>query len=70
MTEAGEYLGLSRVSVYKYLLKNIPYKKYTISANCPSLAEKEMTEVPSLSNATKISQQSVLLTNKETGDIR
>ncbi len=76
MTEAGEYLGLSRVSVNKYLLNNIPYKKYKISSlllseeNCPSLADKEITEVSSSSNATKISQQPVLLTNQETGDIK
>lgn len=70
MTDCGEYLGLSRVSVKKYLLNNIPYKKYTISADCSSLADKENAEESSPSSATKISQQSVLLTNKETGDIK
>lgn len=71
-TEAGKYLGLSRNTVKRYLLKNTPYKKYIITANCPSLADKENTEVSSSSSAlqTKISQQPVLLTNKETGDIK
>lgn len=87
MTDAGKYLGLSRVSVSKYLLKNIPYKNYIISAKCLSLtprprptdqsvglvlgrrAKKEIPEVSS-SNGTKVSQQPLLLTNKETGDIK
>ena len=70
MTEAGKYLGFSRVSVSKYLLNNIPYKKYRISANCPSLADKENTEVFFPSSATRLLLQPVLLTNKETGDIK
>jgi group I intron endonuclease len=31
MTDAGIYLDISRVSVRKYLLNNMPYKGYTIS---------------------------------------
>lgn len=85
MTEAGEYLGISRVSVAppppftpwsesgvnKYLLNNIAYKEYTISK--VSWSNKEMAEKSSgcsnLNNA-KVSQQAVLLTNKETSDIK
>lgn len=70
MTDAGIYLGLSRVSVSKYLFKNIPYNKYIISENCLSLGDKEITEVSSYSSASKLSQQPVLLTHKETGDIK
>jgi len=70
MTEAGKYLGMSRVSVNKYLLKNIPYKKYTISVKRPSLTDKEIIEVDSPYNNTKLSQKPVLLTNKETGVIK
>jgi group I intron endonuclease len=74
MTEAGKYLGISRFTVKKYLLNNIPYKEYTISAKGPglSLKDKEINEVSfgGSPNDTKISQQPVLLTNKETGDIK
>lgn len=69
MTEAGKYLGISRVSVSKYLLNNIPYKEYTISVKHPSLINKEITQVFSV-NDTKLSQQPLLLTNRETGDIK
>lgn len=69
MTDAGKYLGISRVSVNKYLLQNIPYKNYTISAKSSPLTNKEISEVSS-SNVTKVSQQPLLLTNKETGDIK
>lgn len=31
LTDAGAYLGISRVSVKKYLLSDIPYKGYTFS---------------------------------------
>lgn len=67
MTEAGKYLGISRVSVRNYLLKNIPYKQYTISAKYP--LDKENSEVSS-PDCVKVSQQSLLLTNKETGDTK
>jgi hypothetical protein len=69
MTETGKYLGISRVSVNKYLLKNIPYKEYTISVKCSSLINKEITKVSS-PNLTKVVQQPILLTNKEKGDIK
>ena len=71
MTEAGKFLGLSRVSVSKYLVNNLSYKEYIISEwSDLSLIDKEITKVSSPSNDTKISQQPVLLTNKETGDIK
>ena len=71
MTEAGKFLGLSRVSVSKYLVNNLSYKEYIISERSDlSLIDKEITKVSSPSNDTKISQQPVLLTNKETGDIK
>lgn len=66
-----KYLGISRVSVRNYLLKNIPYKQYIISANTP--LDKENYEVSSLAlayTAEKISQQSLLLTNKESRDTK
>jgi len=59
LTEAGKYLGISRVSVSKYLLKGIPYKGYTIS-NLDAGAENPL-EI-------KGSQQAILLLNNETGD--
>lgn len=63
LTEAGEYLGISRVTVNKYLLNNIPYKEYLISK--PSLTDKDTF---SPSEETIQTQQPVLLTNTETGD--
>jgi group I intron endonuclease len=69
LTDAGKYLGMSRVSVRKYLLKNIPYKQYTICALRPSLTDKEVVEVSAL-NYTKPLSQSLLLTNEETGDVK
>lgn len=63
MTDAGIYLGISRVSVRKYFLSNNPYKGYTITKT-PS-KDKEMAELPSSSKS--IQQQPVLLTNKITG---
>lgn len=65
LTEAGKYLGMSRVTVSKYLLNNIPYKEYIIK---PSSTDMEISEIPS--PETKITQQPLLLTNKETGDIK
>lgn len=35
LTETGKYLGISRISVSKYLLNNTPYKEFLISANTP-----------------------------------
>lgn len=64
MTEAGKYLGISRVTVSKYLLNNIPYKNYLISA------KKINKEIPDISTTKKISQQPLLLTNIETGDTK
>nr|YP_010391224.1 GIY-YIG endonuclease [Fusarium vorosii]UPX02650.1 GIY-YIG endonuclease [Fusarium vorosii] len=65
LTEAGQYLGVSRVTINKYLLNNIPYNGYTISAsvNNPSLVSGNIPK-----ESPKLLQQSVLLTNKETGD--
>jgi hypothetical protein len=74
----GKYLGMSRVSVKKYLLNNIAYKQYTISVKGPFLTNKEdITEASSLAfgtrtslNNAKTSPQAILLTNKKTGDIK
>lgn len=52
MTDAGKYLGMSRVSVSKYLSQNLPYQNYIISAKCLSLTNKEISEVSS--NGTKV----------------
>jgi group I intron endonuclease len=71
LTDAGYYLGISRITVSKYLLNNLTYNKYTISAKGPlSLPDKEILDESSRSNSFtgKISHQLVLLTNKETGD--
>lgn len=64
LTEAGKYLGVSRVTVNKYLLSNIPYNSYTISAsvNNPSLVSDNIPK-----GSPKLLQQPVLLTNKEEG---
>ena len=52
-------------------MKNLSSKEYIISERSDlSLIDKEITKVSSPSNDTKISQQPVLLTNKETGDIK
>jgi group I intron endonuclease len=63
MTDAGIYLDISRVSVRKYLLNNMPYKGYTIS-KAPS-NDIGVTELSSTSSF--IQQQPVRLTNKLTG---
>lgn len=71
LTDAGDYLGISRISVSKYLLNNLTYNKYTISAKGPlSLPYKEILDESNGSNSFtgKISHQPVLLTNKETGE--
>lgn len=62
MIEAGKYLGISRHRVKRYLLKNTPYKEYTIYTKNPDLSLKNEN--------TRVAQQAVLLTNKETGDIK
>jgi hypothetical protein len=62
-TDAGIYLGISRVSVSKYLLNNMPYKGYTISK-----APSKDNDVIELSfTFSFIKQQPVRLTNKLTG---
>lgn len=69
--DAGNYLGISRISVSKYLSNNLTYNKYTISAKGPlSLPDKEIIDEsnPSKGCGGKISHQPVFLTNKETGD--
>ena len=63
MADAGEYLGISRVSVRKYLLSNIPFNGYTIS-KAPSNGKDD---AESSSTSDIVSQQPVLLTNKLTG---
>ena len=57
--------------IIKYLLNNLTYNKYTISAKGPlSLPYKEILDESNGSNSFtgKISHQPVLLTNKETGE--
>jgi len=63
LTEAGEYLGISRVTVGKYLSKGTLYNKYKISSPNASSVETQVS-----SNVTPLSQQPVLLNNLETGD--
>lgn len=63
LTEAGEYLGISRITVGKYLSKGIFYNKYKISSPNSSSNETQVS-----SNVTTLPQQPVLLNNIETGD--
>lgn len=74
MAEAGKHLGITRFTIRKYFLNGTPYKEYTISAKGfgLSLKDKEMNKVSfeGSQNDTKISQQAVLITNKETGGIK
>lgn len=63
MTDAGLYLGISRVSVRNYLSKNLSYKGYSI-IKAPS-NDKVIDDQQSYYNP--IQQQPVLLTNKITG---
>lgn len=73
LTETGKYLGISRISVSKYLLNNTPYKEFLISAKHPSLVSEDGIESSSQSYNTdriKLPQQPVLLTNEETGEIK
>ena len=65
LTEAGEYLGVSRVTVGKYLLKGTYYKNYKISSSNSNLNETSVSN-----NTVSSSQQAVLLNNVETGDIK
>jgi group I intron endonuclease len=66
--DAGYYLRISKTTVRKYLLNNLTYNKYTISAKGPSLADKEISDESNPSKGGKISQQPVLVTNQKTGD--
>jgi group I intron endonuclease len=73
LTETGKYLGISRISVSKYLLNNTQYKEFLISAKHPSLVSEDDIESSSQSYNTdriKLPQQPVLLTNEETGEIK
>ncbi len=62
LTEAGEYLGISRITVGKYLSKGTVYNKYKISSPNASSNETQVS-----SNVTTLPQP-VLLNNIETGD--
>lgn len=62
LTEAGEYLGISRITVAKYLSKGTVYNKYKISSPNASSNETQLS-----SNVTTLPQP-VLLNNIETGD--
>ena len=63
LTEAGEYLGISRVTVGKYLSKGTLYNKYKISSFNASSNETQV-----YSNVRAFPQQPILLNNVETGD--
>ena len=63
MTDAGVFLGVSRVTVRKFLLTNIPYKGYKFS-KAPS---KDNCVAEPLSKSNFIKQQALILTNKLTG---
>jgi len=65
LTEAGEYLGISRITVGKYLSKGTLYNKYKISSSNASSNETQVS-----SNVTTLPQQPVLLNNIETGVLR
>lgn len=64
-TDAGKFLGISRITVSKYLLKNLPYKGYTF-AKAPS-KDKDINLYDPLSS-NLFNQQPIRLTNKLTGD--
>lgn len=73
LTDAGKYVGISRISVAKYLLNNLTYNKYTFSekgiAPGSSLVDKEVSDKSKSSKGEgKISHQAILLTNQATGD--
>lgn len=69
LIDAGYYLGISRITINKYLLNNLTYNKYTISVKGSiPLPDKEISDEFNLSKGGKITHQPVLLTNKETGD--
>lgn len=63
LTEAGEYLGISRVTVGKYLSKGTLYNKYKISSFNTSSNETQVQP-----NVATFLQQPILLNNVETGD--
>jgi group I intron endonuclease len=63
LTEAGEYLGISRITVGKYLSKGTLYNKYKISSPNSNSNETQVS-----SNVMRLPQQPVLLNNIETGD--
>lgn len=63
LTEAGEYLGISRVTVGKYLSKGTLYNKYKISS--PKTCSNQTQVQPNVATFLK---QPILLNNIETGD--
>jgi group I intron endonuclease len=65
MTDAGKYLGTSRVQIRNYLIKDAPFKNYLIS----KVFTGENKKVEHLSTS-KVQQQSLLLTNTETGETK
>ena len=60
MTKAGIFLGISRVTVSKYLLSSILYKGYIICKDPLNIAKSSST-------SNFIKQQPILVTNKLTG---
>ena len=64
MTDAGKFLDISRITISKYLLKNLSYKGYTF-AKAPS-KDKDINLSEPLSPYL-VNQQPIRLTNKLTG---
>ena len=65
MTDAGLYLGVSRVTLKKYLLSGTPYKGYVITG--PSGSNIKVLDESSSSTKFLANNLAVLLTNKSTG---
>lgn len=64
MTDAGKFLDISRITISKYLLKNLSYKGYTF-AKAPSKDKDINLSEPLSPNL--VNQQPIRLTNKLTG---
>ena len=67
MTDTGIFLGISRVTVRKFLLNNLSYKGYTFSKSPSSNKDRNLSVSEPLSTSNFVMQQPILLTNKFTG---
>ena len=65
ITDAGKFLGISRITVSKYLLKNLSYKGYTFAK--ATSKDKDINLSEPLSPSNLINQQRIRVTNKLTG---